>query len=217
MKLSSITGIGRTIDPNYPTNRAIILLSFLVSLLGFGYQLLSGQTWLQGALWGIGAGIAVFFAWAFCRELDPDHSPSAFIAAGLAIVCVYLFDLPALLALLWLMQILRVINHSTGLSATVVDSLAVLVLAGWLCFVDHWGFGLLTAIGLLVDRFFPPENKRQIVFAFLALLITGIALVFQGVTWNRQGDTLSASAIGYWSQYCFPTGDLTFENTRERW
>lgn len=96
------TSINRPIDPKYPTNRAIALFALIVMIVGGIFQLLTGTGWLLGGFWGLGAGITVFFVWAICRELDPDHDLSAFVAASLALLGLFFWELPGLLELLWL-------------------------------------------------------------------------------------------------------------------
>ena len=117
MKLTDVTTLGRPVDPRYPTNLAVVVLSPVVVVAGTIYRLVSGYALLEGVLWGIGAGLAVFLAWALGRELDPDHDLSAFVGAGLTVFGLLLTGLPSLLVLFWLLLALRVVNRSTGLPA----------------------------------------------------------------------------------------------------
>jgi hypothetical protein len=84
----------------------------------------------------------VFLAWVLCRELDPDHDLSAFVAVGLALGGLFLWGLTRLVVLLWLILILRVVNRTMGLPAGILDSLAVLGLGIWLSFGGNWGYGV---------------------------------------------------------------------------
>ena len=93
MKLHNFTSIGRTIDPRYSTNLAIFILAAIVTIAGAIKEYLAGTVILDSGVWGILAGITTFFAWALCRELDPDHELSAFIAAGLGILGLLFFQL----------------------------------------------------------------------------------------------------------------------------
>ncbi|MFN2240808.1 MAG: hypothetical protein ACK2U2_00885, partial [Anaerolineae bacterium] len=68
MKLSDITAVGRSLDPRYPTNLAIGLLSLVFGAVGAAANVLSGVHMLESALWGIGAAFAVFLSWALGRE-----------------------------------------------------------------------------------------------------------------------------------------------------
>ena len=71
MKMSDVTALGRLPDPRYPTNRAIAVLALVVAIAAAIWRILSGVAPLESALWGIGAGFALFLTWALGRELDP--------------------------------------------------------------------------------------------------------------------------------------------------
>ncbi|MFN2168015.1 MAG: hypothetical protein ACK2U9_17370 [Anaerolineae bacterium] len=180
MKLSDVTALGRPFDPNYPTNRAIGLLSAGVVVAGAAYRLLAGDPLLDSALWGIGAGLTVFLAWALARELDPDHDLSAFVAAGLMIVGLLLWAQPELLLVFWLLLALRVVNRTTGLPARWLDSLGLLGLGGWLTWQGHWAAGLLTVAAFALDGWLAPALRREWILALLALLGTVALAVFHG-------------------------------------
>lgn len=190
MRLTDITAIGRLPDPRYPTNLAIILVGLAVGAVGAATRWLTGDGWLAALQWGAGAGLALFFAWALARELDPDHDLSAFVGAGLALLGLFAFDLPGLMGLLWAMLLLRVVNRSPGPPATVLDSLGVLALAGSLAWQGHWMLAGWTALAFALDGWLPSPNRRQLLFAGLALLIGGLALAL--------GRSLPAEGPGPW-------------------
>ena len=81
-----LTTVGRAIDLSYPTNRAIAIVTGVVMVGGTLSQLLSEGGWGQSLVSGANAGLSVFLTWALCRELDPDHAVSAFVAVGLALI-----------------------------------------------------------------------------------------------------------------------------------
>ena len=174
MSISRITAIGRPIDPNYPTNRAIALLALAVIVGGSVLQLIAGVQLVQSISWGIEAGLAVFLAWALARELDPDHDLSAFVAAGLALIGLLFLDLPGLTALFWMIVLLRIVNRTAGLPATILDSLLILGLSSWLTWQGEWIYGLITALAFLLDSRLSPPHVRHLLFAAIALVITVI-------------------------------------------
>lgn len=181
MNTSVITTVGRTIDLNYPTNRAVAIVSFLVMIGAAVIQRLSGVTWIQSALWGAQAGLSVFLAWALCRELDPDHDLSAFVALGLALGGLLVWGLPSLSALFWIILVVRVVNRSVGLPAGILDSLGVVGLGVWLSLEGNWGYGLITALAFLLDAQLPVRTARQLVFALLAALGTATAAILPAI------------------------------------
>ncbi len=189
MKLNDITAFGRAIDPNYPTNRAIVALAVIVAVAGALLQLLSGAVWLEAALWGIGAGFAVFLTWALGRELDPDHDLSAFVGAGLMLIGLFLFDLPSLLIVLWLLLLLRLVNRTIGLPARPLDTLGILGLGGWLTWQGYWVAGLMTAVALLLDGLLAPPRRIHLAVSGLAFAITVILSIFHGDMAMESGPT----------------------------
>ena len=195
MKLSKITSIGRPVDFNYPTNRAIGILSIVVLVATTLLQLFAGKDLFVAWFWGVGAGLTVFLAWALGRELDPDHDLSAFAAAGLAVIGLFVFGLANLGRLFWLLLAVRVVNRTTGLPATITDSLAVAGLGGWLVFNGNWGFGVLTVVAFLLDNQLAPPHRQQIIFAGLSALSTLAIVILQGPLWPEAGFSWGAGAI----------------------
>ena len=194
MSSNRVTSIGRAIDPKYPTNRAILVLTVLVTVIGGLAQLLRGIGLLEGGLWGIRAGLAVFLAWMVCREFDPDHDLSAFVAAGLALVGLLWWDPPNLGALLWLALVMRVVNRTPGLPATVVDALAVVGVGGWLAWQGNWGYGVVTVLALILDGLLPPRNRQAVAFVSLGVAAAAIVAVWQGKMWGLGGPSVRDGA-----------------------
>ena len=180
MKMSDFTSLGRLIDPRYPTNLAIAVLALIVAIAGMILRLLSGAALLESALWGIGAGFALFLTWALGRELDPDHDPSAFVGAGLVLIALLLFDAPSLLIVLWLLLVLRIVNRTVGLPAKPLDSLAVLGLGSWLTWQGYWMVGLMTAAAFLLDGLLSPPFRTHLFFSGLAFVATVVLSTFHG-------------------------------------
>jgi len=52
MSLRKITAIARTIDPNYPTNRAVALLTLSIIAGGGILRLMAGAHFMQSISWG---------------------------------------------------------------------------------------------------------------------------------------------------------------------
>ncbi|MFW6115934.1 MAG: hypothetical protein ACOC7Y_02610 [Chloroflexota bacterium] len=177
MKNAALTTVGRSIDLSYPTNRAIAVVSFLVMVGAVLLQRTAGAPWLQSLLWGAQAALSIFLAWVLCRELDPDHDLSAFVAAGVALGGLLLWGLPRLAVIFWLILVVRVVNRSMGPPAGVLDSLGILGLGIWLSLQGHWGYALVTALVFFLDGRLPTRAPRQLLFALSGALGTAIVAV----------------------------------------
>lgn len=191
MEMRNFTSIGRPIDPNYPTNRAIAMLVALAAFGGTILKLAMGVALFQSVLWGLSAGLAVFLTWAICRELDPDYDLSAFVAVGFAIIALVLWDLPDASLLFWLLLSVRIVNRTTGLPATFFDSLGVLTFGSWLSFQGNWGIGVLTAVAFFLDGQLPSANQQQKLFALLSGVAAVSALAIGTHTFGADGIPLA--------------------------
>ena len=195
LKLSKITAIGRPIDFSYPTNRAIVALSAAAAASGFLFRLFTGYVWHQSLLWGAGAGLTLFLTWALTRELDPDNNLSAFVAAVLAWVGVFMWGLPLFLALFWLLVMVRMLNRSTGLPAKATDSTAAVFLTGALVYQGDWGFGLAAALAFFLDSRMNPPLRRQMYFAGSALILSAALLLVKEGFWSVGVPDFSAGGV----------------------
>jgi len=203
--IDKLTTVGRTIDLRYPTNRAIAIVTGVVLVGGTLFQLYAETGWFQSIVWGFNAGLTVFLTWALCRELDPDHAMSAFVAVGLAILGLLYWGLPRLSVAFWLILVARVVNRSTGLPAGILDSLAVPGLGIWLSLDGNWTYGALSVLALFVDSQIPegagcrvPEGvgRRQLILAGLAAITTAAAAAVAGRPAEGTTLTMSGGLIG---------------------
>jgi hypothetical protein len=193
MRMSDITALGRLPDPRYPTNRAIMLLALAFAVAGAILQSLRGAALPASINWGVGAGFALFLAWALGRELDPDYDLSAFVGAGLALVAVLLAEVPPLMVILWLLLVLRLVNRTVGLPARPLDTLGVLGLGTWLTWQGDWIVGLVTAVAFLLDGLLSPPLRYHLFVSGLALLATLVLSVFHGDATAESGPTVAVA------------------------
>jgi hypothetical protein len=188
------TALARPIEPKYTTNIIISVVAVIVTIVAAIIRYSLGSTWLQSIVGGVVSGLAVFLAWALCRELDPDHELSAFVAVGFAILGL-IWGQPQLLPLFWLIVFMRIINRTTGLPATVLDSLVLMAISGWLVWGQgNWVYGIMAAIAFILDALLETRNQKQILFAGLAVLGTVLWIWLSGEWW-RVTDTLALTSL----------------------
>jgi hypothetical protein len=179
--MAPASGLARTVDLHYPTNRAIVVL-FAAVVIGdilVRYSLGMGVT--ESLLGGILSGIAVFLAWALARELDPDDDYAAFASAGLMIVALAVFPFPDLIFSLLVLLLLRIVNRTTGIPSHPLDTAAVLVLTAWPLFKGFISGGAATTAALLLDSRLSNPTRRNLWAAGLAVLETVIFFPIVGM------------------------------------
>ncbi|UHD17932.1 hypothetical protein [Thiocapsa bogorovii] len=179
MNLRQISGIARPIEPGYPTNRWIAVLTLLVLIAGGVWRLLDGDGWLTASGWSASAAVSFFLAWALARELDPDRELAAFVAAGftlpaLAAAGLGWLPLPDLAALFLVLLAMRVMNRSTGVAATVPDTVGLLGLGLWLGYESSPIYLAVAVAALLIDALLGPADRRRVILAVLAATIGGV-------------------------------------------
>ncbi|SRR5664280_1289843 len=177
MRIERLSSITRSIDLNYPTNRIIVEITLLFLLGTAGFQLILGKAISSALYSGLIAGASVFLAWAFARELDPDNELSAFFAAFLGCAGFLFFPSPFLLALFLEILLIRIVNRSTGLPSKTSDSIAVLLLSGWISSQGNWIFGLFTALAFFLDSFLPEPNRQNRIFGVIAFIASLLAFI----------------------------------------
>jgi hypothetical protein len=118
------------------------------------------------------------------------------VGAGLALIAVWVWDLPGLLPLFLLLLMLRMVNRTTGLVPTVLDSLGALALAGALLWEGQWVYGLAAATAFASDAALEPGHRRQWLFAALAALLTLAGGFWRGGFTSEAGFAWAPALIG---------------------
>lgn len=182
--LLKFTHIGRIVDPQYPTNRAIMLWSILASVAVFVMRMIEGLEVGTAMYQTVYVAITVFLTWALTREVDPEEPLSAFMATALITVALIAF-MPEvnLLALPYLMFVIRIINRTIGLPAKWTDSLVILGFTASIAFVSSWVYALPGVIAFLLDALLPEADRKQFLFAGASLVVVVFAYI------NQAGET----------------------------
>jgi hypothetical protein len=179
MDIRKFSSTGRPLDFNYRTNRIIAVITLIVLIGGFIYQLIIGNQWISALGWGFGVSISVFLSWAISREIDPDHDYSAFVGTGLTLIGSIIWYPPSFFLLFWALLASRIINHSTGFSANIADSVILTILTAILVIVfKDWITGIASGIIFLFDGILRRGKKRQYIFAFIQFILVGTSFLF---------------------------------------
>ncbi|MCL7969997.1 MAG: hypothetical protein M8867_10285 [marine benthic group bacterium] len=187
------TSIGRPVDPAWPTNRAILLLSVTVVIVVAAFRLLfGGLGFLPAAVAGLLAGGTVFFAWALAREVDPDHDLAAFAGALIALPAWELLGSPRFAAVVLLLLALRIVNRTVGPAARPLDSIAILLLAGWVAWSGDWVTTFAVFLAFVLDATLTPAHRSHLAGAGAALALTGLAATRSGFPPSISGASLGS-------------------------
>ena len=180
-RLSTVTSLGRPLDPAWPTNRAVLWLMPLLAVLGAGLAWRDGLDGPAMAMAAFRAALLGFGAWAVARELAPDDQPAAFFAMAIALTTLINVPQPGFPLLFLALFLARVVNRSTGLTLKPTDAAGVLVLAG----MTAWSLGspaplVVTALAFGWSAFLPGGPRWQLWPAGLAFAAAVAATLHLG-------------------------------------
>ena len=180
------SALARPVEPQYPTNLAVIIVLPLVAIGLSAWLAFDGSGMGEAGKAGLFGALAAFLAWALGREMDPDHNATAFIAMALTVLLAglgYGFDLLTLGALMFAV---RLVNRTVGPQAKVGDIITLVLLNLGAVFVEGaWWMPFISVIALAIDEFFERSNLTQRL-AIPALLVMGLSafLVGDGVDFS---------------------------------
>jgi hypothetical protein len=179
MKISNYSSLVRVVDPRYPTNFAILVLSSLAGGAQFLFKIYQGTELLNRITAAIPLAVTVFLTWALGREIDPEHELAAFAGLALVIPGYWLLAAPDLMAVLTILLLLRLLNRITGVIPKFLDSLTISGLGIWLVFRGDWIFGFLTAAAFFLDSRLSDPKKQNLFFSGIMTIFTIVSLLIQ--------------------------------------
>lgn len=199
IQVRRLSGVARPLDFGYPSNRWIAVVAaatFVAVLLWQG--LVGGEGAVDGLLAAAATAartaLAVFLAWAFCRELDPDRPRAAMASALLALGGLAIVGLPSIAACFLVLLAIRVLNRTTGVPATVLDAVVLLGLGVWLGLDRGWPYPATAVAAVLGDALLPPHRPRRILLALAGAAVTfGLLYLLGDLVARRQAPVAPAA------------------------
>ena len=179
-----ITSIGRPVEPQYPTNKAVLILLPVAGIATalFAFVVTGEKTasvLLSTALLSM---LVAFGSWALARELAPDDNPAAFVSMALAFLVYLLNPGGSILLLFVALALSRILNRSTGLAPRLSDSVVVTLLAAWAAYkLDSPLIAAVAAVAFILDTLLPGVQRRQWPFAIGSLAVAVILAAQQGL------------------------------------
>jgi hypothetical protein len=123
----------------------------------------------------------VFIAWVLTRELDPDFSPSAMVAAVLTLIGIIVLDgRTDIVAVGTLIFVVRIVVRSTGIPYYLTDGLWTLALGLYLATTPFWMLGLIVGFCFLVDSQLNRPKKYSRPLGAVSVVSTLIIAAYGG-------------------------------------
>ena len=182
-RLTSVTAIARTIDPRLRTHQFHLAVAVLGALIVMAVELEGGASIGEAFGPATNAGVTVFLAWAIAREIDPDETRTANLAAVLAVIGRLVSGPGNLAALFMLLLAARIALRSTGLKPTLWDQLVFLPAAAFLAgrTVSGWMAALTLAYALAHDHRLPdPARWHSLLAAFVISATASAGVILSG-------------------------------------
>jgi hypothetical protein len=204
------TALGRTIDPiNYRSNLYIVLLTPATGILAGLATLINGDGFEAAVAAGFFTAAAVFIAWVYARDIDPDYNESAFLAAAATLTVA-----PAplmILSLASLAVMLRVVSRIVGPIPRLPEYVGVLVLLGLATAIDGGILAAAAVLGFLLDARLPQATRWSwlgvgvsVVLAVLGFLWHPLTMTLPSVPYLLLGlGLLVAFALVIWRSRSF--------------
>lgn len=171
-RVHKFSSLARPLEPQYPTNLAVIILLPAIAIGLFAWMVIGGNGMLDAGKAGLLGMLAAFISWALGREMDPDHNATAFIAMALAVLAAglgYGFDLLSMAALLFAA---RVVNRTVGPQAKAGDIVMLFLFNLGALFIDGaWWMPFISAAALAIDEVFERSNMVQRITMLMLVLI----------------------------------------------
>ena len=169
-RIYALTSIARPLEPEFPTNKAVLILLPIIAVACALYQLIGPGEQSPGAA-ALSGALAAFAGWALTRELAPDDNPAAFISMTLGVAGVLFVGIETVLPAFVALFLVRIVNRSVGKPATRIDSLLILVLAvgaGWS--LDKPVLTWVGAAAFLLDARLAPRSPVQLLPAVVCVI-----------------------------------------------
>lgn len=172
------SGIGRPVDPRYPTNRALLWILPGILVLGTVVSFARGAGWSGAGLGGLNLALAGFLAWAWTRELAPDRALLAFPAIAVLIIVWVTWGTQELLGPATVLIAMRLVNRSTGKAAEITDTVIVTTGVALLAWFGRGPLGVSAGSALLLDGLLPANagQSARRHHAILGMLLLAIGL-----------------------------------------
>lgn len=163
--------------------RMLLLVSITMGIIAMIWKVVLGVDVESSTYFALSIGLISILSWMIAREIDPDRPKAAFAAAVIASLSCLHFGTGDLVILFWMMMLLRVLNHSTGLSPGLLDNILIVAVTFWLGMSGAWYYSIFTAVAYLTDTQMKDGSPRSWYIVGVSFLLAAIsartALVYE--------------------------------------
>ena len=179
------TGIGRPLDFRYRSNRFVAITAMLAGLGALAWRWSTGgEDALLGSFKVAGGA---FLAWAIGRELDPDDTRPATLAA-LIVLPLMALGLPSFGSTFAVLIGIRIAVRTTGLAPQWIDGVVLTAAASYLgTQPETWPALAVLIAAMGADHFAdPPGPARTLWFSaiMLSAAVIGATMLSSPPTWT---------------------------------
>ena len=178
------------IDPTYPTNMVLLIVSATFFLVRLVYSVVTGAAPGAAVIYAVGEAAVFFLAWVIARELAPDAPYAAFLSAGIALAANFFLGFPAFIPIMGMVVMFRLLTRSPGADIRMGDTIAVLVWALVGAFLWHWSYGLFMAAAFFLEKRQQGGLERH----HMAALISAVGAL---AAWVLRGEFVSTGVPVY--------------------
>jgi hypothetical protein len=169
------TAIGRPLDPEWASNRAVMVLIPVGGIAAWAWSAFGDGAAAPLAA-GVSGALAVLLGWALAREVAPDRHGAAFVSLAFTWLVVVVEPRASLLQAALALVLARIVNRSTGLPPTPLDTVTAVGLAAWAVVASGNPFlGVAAHLAFVADAALPKGLKRHALAAPLVLAV-GLAV-----------------------------------------
>lgn len=112
-----------------------------------------------------------FFCYLLTAEILPEYPTLQTISGAVATLLTIIYGTGDVILIFWLLMILRLLNRSSGLTATMFDHLLIISLTYWIAKPGYWLYPAITAFIFFLESKLPYGNSRSLYSAGFAFLL----------------------------------------------
>ncbi|MCD8199184.1 MAG: hypothetical protein LUD24_03245 [Phascolarctobacterium sp.] len=167
--IDAYLGLIRPLDISDHITRFAMLCSVLSGVIVAIWELIQGLSGYDILTQGIGAGLGFLFSFVIAQELDPDRKYGGIIGGVLTFIASLFLGQGNVLAMLWLLFLLRMLNRTSGDRHRIGDNVIIIGTALWLGINGFWLYLMATGAAYALESQLSEGYSRSLYLSGLSL------------------------------------------------